>query len=313
MTPVGMMTLAMFLDAMSLDSAGSARAANRPPVDAAPPAEGGETRRAAAPATAPAVRAAAALLIPTQSEPAGAAIQPTLSGLAQLISRIAIGASEAAPLPAAVLPAPSAAADALPDAIRNAVQASGLFYESHLEDWVAGRRTLEQLRMEPQGGVPVRAAPASIPGEVDTATQRTQQAGLAGQAGWNLPAVLEPVIREQLAALAQGSASVPIVPWPGQQALLIVHEDPQQQPQAHDDADAAGAEAGGRLGLKLTLPLLGTVTFVVSAQGDRIRVDARAEAPSSRDALAASAKELRESLAARALELEALQVESGAP
>ena len=187
---------------------------------------------------------------------------------------------------------------------------------------MTGRRTLEQLRLEPQGAVPVRAAPATLaaPGTRDAAdvpaaqvppdpAETASTTPRAAPPGWHVPAVLEPVVREQLAALAQGSASVPIMPWPGQQALLTVHEEPQPDARPREGADAE--PAGGRLGLKLTLPQLGTVTFLVAAQGERIRVDARVAQPGSRDTFQARAAELHDALAARALSLDALKVEAG--
>jgi hypothetical protein len=41
-------------------------------------------------------------------------------------------------------------ANELPNHLQHAIQLSGAFYESHLKEWVNGRRTLEQVRQEPQ-------------------------------------------------------------------------------------------------------------------------------------------------------------------
>ncbi|MBV2234762.1 MAG: flagellar hook-length control protein FliK [Sterolibacterium sp.] len=48
----------------------------------------------------------------------------------------------------------------LAPALSRAVQQSGLFYEAHQAQWVAGRLPLNQLRQEPQGQQPVSPRPA---------------------------------------------------------------------------------------------------------------------------------------------------------
>lgn len=54
-------------------------------------------------------------------------------------------------------------------ALRGAIEGSGLFYESHLKEWVDGSRPLAQLREEPQGALPGQPAAAragSAPPEI---------------------------------------------------------------------------------------------------------------------------------------------------
>jgi hypothetical protein len=60
--------------------------------------------------------------------------------------------------PVPLLPEPPAT-DAKPLAaqLQRSLQASGLFYESHLAQWAAGERSLSSLRDEPQGRVQVAA------------------------------------------------------------------------------------------------------------------------------------------------------------
>ncbi|MEC3764207.1 flagellar hook-length control protein FliK [Cupriavidus sp. SS-3] len=97
----------------------------------------------------------------------GASTQESLSAAARAILAVLDGA-EAQPVrgTASLLPAaPTAAsAQATAAALAHAVGQSGLFYESHLAQWVAGARGLASLRQEPQAQVPVPGRPAVTPG-----------------------------------------------------------------------------------------------------------------------------------------------------
>ncbi len=303
-----MLALASFLDAMKPDPATGTRGAR---------------------ATAQAQPAAADTAPPGAVSQIQARAEPTaLSAVAQLISRLAAGAPQegraSAALPAAVLPPLPGAAEELPGALKAAISRSGLFYESHLEDWIAGRMPVTELRLEPQGRVPVAAGHASHPALAAPAVPATphastdaESAAIAaalarddapaprGHEQWQLPRELEPMVREQLNALAHGSASVPVVPWPGQEATITVRDD--------EPGEACAGPPACRLELKIDLPQLGAVEFVLAVRGNGIRVAARADQTSSREALNARAGELRDALAARALELQSLQVGERGP
>jgi Flagellar hook-length control protein FliK len=105
--------------------------------------------------------------------PAGAAPadpEPTVSSAGRLIGSMLqafhqdnaptalVGTSPLVPSPAA--PAPQVAA-----ALKDTLAFSGLFYESHLRQWVGGERPLTDLLREPQaafgGGMPRQASPAN--------------------------------------------------------------------------------------------------------------------------------------------------------
>ncbi|SOZ39515.1 flagellar hook-length control protein FliK [Cupriavidus neocaledonicus] len=93
----------------------------------------------------------------------GASTQESLSAAARAILAVMDGA-EARPVRgnASLLPAAptTASAQATAAALANAVGQSGLFYESHLAQWVAGARGLASLRQEPQAQVAVPGRPA---------------------------------------------------------------------------------------------------------------------------------------------------------
>lgn len=102
-------------------------------------------------------RAVFAQRVSTEASLQAATAQPeaTLSRAAQLIGSLLPPEGEAAaPVPLnrgqPLLPAAPADARALAPALAQAVRHSGLFYEAHQAQWVAGRLPLTQLLAEPQ-------------------------------------------------------------------------------------------------------------------------------------------------------------------
>lgn len=106
--------------------------------------------------------------------PTGAAAgQPTLSQTGRLISFLLTGqpASSAGQLasgqPLLNAPPSGSAAQVLAPALRQALTQSGLFYESHQQNWLAGKLNTAELLREPQGQfspqaqIPTQAAPAT--------------------------------------------------------------------------------------------------------------------------------------------------------
>ncbi|MDV2218220.1 flagellar hook-length control protein FliK, partial [Burkholderia pseudomallei] len=114
---------------------------------AAPPAVGGAAP--VLPAAPTAVAAQAASLDPLLATPDARAGNPAAA--------TAPGAQAAQAAPQAALPASPAAALSL--ALVQAVAQSGLFYESHLAQWLAGQRTTAELAREPQARLASGAEP----------------------------------------------------------------------------------------------------------------------------------------------------------
>jgi len=103
------------------------------------------------------------------------ASRETLSAAARAIVDV-IGHADDSPLrsaePIVATPPGAQPTEALAQALRGAIENSGLFYESHLKEWADGSRPLAQLRQEPQGALPrppVVAARAEPPVQVGAA------------------------------------------------------------------------------------------------------------------------------------------------
>jgi len=160
---------------------------------------------------------------------AGGAV--TLSAAARVVSTILKLPADAVPAVRGVAPlspqAPTLAVPALAATLARTVAGSGLFYESHLQQYAAGTRTLAQMVQEPQAGLSsaarrVMTVPAAALAEPDIA------AGGAG--GLPASAVLAP------AGAPVGAVSG--VPGVGTQALVAAQQD------AAPDSPDGSAEAG---------------------------------------------------------------------
>ncbi|TFV93997.1 flagellar hook-length control protein FliK [Oxalobacteraceae bacterium OM1] len=158
----------------------------------------------------------------------------------------------------ALLPAAPATMDAakLAGTMQQHIETSGVFYESHVEQWAAGNRPLASLLQEPQaqGGPFVQhaPAPAKLPADMQralaaTLAQTAQGRGLgsASQSGSSQAALVSPA---HLAALAQNAPELAADP---QRLARMLHEL-QQQPgysalAATTDADVLAELAGPSL------------------------------------------------------------------
>ncbi|MFY3061077.1 flagellar hook-length control protein FliK, partial [Achromobacter xylosoxidans] len=120
-------------------------------------------------AAAAAASAAPAAETPSTNRPA----RPAGSGEG------ATGARNAEATAHANLATGAPSAKTLGQALRAALQTSGLFYESHLTDMVFGRSNPSQLQQEPQA----RLTRSGVPTDADTARPRAEPQAGGGRAG----------------------------------------------------------------------------------------------------------------------------------
>ncbi|VBY73775.1 flagellar hook-length control protein FliK [Burkholderia pseudomallei] len=196
------------------------------------------------PAAPTAVAAQAASLDPLLATPDARAGNPAAA--------TAPGAQAAQAAPQAALPASPAAALSL--ALVQAVAQSGLFYESHLAQWLAGQRTTAELAREPQARLASGAEPDA---------QAGAQPGQMGDALADLLAVRLPLPQGGRDAPAQGAARPP--GQPGQPA---------------GGADE-GAAASGRAPTNAAAPARSVDAYAALADAD-----GKPGAPSAQTALA---------------------------
>ena len=235
------------------------------------------------------------------------------------------------------LPPPTSMAGQLAHALSNALQGSGLFYESHLRDLTFGHRTLAQLRAEPQanagqdmraggsesgqargaaeGGSNTPAGQAGGPAgqtaqpasaQAAQAAQATQAAQAAQLTSTHLAGALlsldpstHTLVRQQLETLANQSVAWQGEAWPGaEMEWEVQRREPQE-----GDADQPDTWATR---LKLNLPGLGEVQARLSLAGGQLVM--HLNAPQGADIMADHTSLLRERLGLHGLQLSQLTI-----
>jgi hypothetical protein len=244
-----------------LAAAGAERAA-APPSTVAPPAGGAPTAQGPAPTDA-----ARAWAVAAQTTSA-AAVAVSGSGLSRNVQR----APNDRPAPTVRFEAPLfepvnevRAVQAAAERLRQGVERSGLFFESHVAQWAQGARDTAELRAEA-----LRLLPAG---------------GGAAEAGAQRVAAQVAVLQEALVTL-QGPA------WPGQPAMLTIARE------AHAPAEEA-VEPVFTARLALDLPALGTVVVQLRLAGDAVGTTVAA---AERGPFDAALPELAERLRAHGLQ-----------
>uniref|UniRef100_UPI001F130BB5 flagellar hook-length control protein FliK n=1 Tax=Alcaligenes xylosoxydans xylosoxydans TaxID=85698 RepID=UPI001F130BB5 len=225
----------------------------------------------------------------------------------------ATGARNAEATTHATLAPGAPSAKILGQALRAALQTSGLFYESHLTDLVFGRSNPSQLQQEPQA----RLTRSGVPTDADTARPRAEPQAGGGRAGdanaapgnSNAPTPGTPVsgihqdltllVRQQLDVLANQALTWQGEAWPGTPMEWEVERDPY-------GGDPESAVSTWATRLKLDLPRLGLVDARLNLAGDQIVL--QLVAPHSAAEINDSSDQLRSRLLAAGLTLSHLVV-----
>lgn len=146
---------------------------------------------------------------------------------------------------------------------------SGLFYESHQAQWIAGTRNTQQLMQEPQNqprvqagqpGTPQANAPQS-PGAPHTSGIPTADAGARMP---TIPEHLQPLVQQQLLALENKQVVWMGQAWQGQDMRWEVREEEARAGNDRDNPKQWVTE------LHLDLPKLGGVTARLSMNGNAV-------------------------------------------
>ena len=257
-------------------------------------------------------------------------VSATLSRTGQLISNLFSGANRAqgsgtpsVPLngnqPIASAP-PGSAQDLLP-LLKQAITQSGMFYESHQAEWVEGRLPKAALLQEPQGKLSSPAAFASVLGGEASATPaqpkanigepiiaarltaeaaQTQSSNVEGSKsavaqsqtqGQVVAPQTQPLVQQQLEALATQNFSWQGQVWPGQEMRWEIDEEAARQGQEGEETAPKWSTR-----LHLTLPNLGEVDAQIRLEGNSITLSMSADSAETRTLMRISSLALRSQL-----------------
>ncbi len=182
-------------------------------------------------------------------------------------------------------------------ALRTALEFSGLFYESHLAQWTAGRRSLADVLREPQvreARQLAAQAQAAAPSAEAPARQTTQL----------IPLQLETL--EQQRVLWRGEL------WPGQPLEWEIRRDDDDRGDSdgeHSAGPEAAAEPCWHSVVRFELPRLGKVSAALRLAGDRLQLQLRTDSDAAALALRQHGGQLSDALAAAGSTLESLKVQ----
>ncbi len=251
---------------------------------------------------------------------AGPVPDMTLSPTGQLISNLLAHGEEATQSLAIttratpLLSQPSASAAPLAPALQQAISESGLFYEAHQAQWIAGRLPLESLLREPQGKQALETTPATDPVSqasqasqvmiaqraetADTARASETSAKLVGVT--TLPADLQPLVQRQLDTAATQQIVWQGEVWPGQTLHWKIEEKREEERQENAPA-GVDAPAAWHTHMRLDLPRLGDVGATLKLGPAGLTIELSAAASASANTLRRGQAELAAALTAAGL------------
>jgi hypothetical protein len=218
--------------------------------------------------------------------------------------------------------APATAAELAPT-LAKAVSQSGLFYEAHQAEWVAGRRPMESLQAEPHNQVKTTATGTSTPTSASTAANsaaspaatvattgesRTDNTGQpSGNAMQAVPDPLRPLVQQQLDAVATQRLAWHGEVWPGQvMDLEIERERTEERDASPDSTDTQRWNTT----LRLTMPRLGTIDATLQLNGSNLRLRLAAGSDAAATDLRANASELIQALDTAGVSMQSFEVEN---
>lgn len=201
---------------------------------------------------------------------------------------------------------------ALANSLRNALAYSGIFYESHLAQWVQGERLIKDIEKEssfrraclakdtkePKAGKNILEKLGLVPGE--TVPPNTEPgAEEETVAPHRLPSLtdphLTPLVREQLETLLSGIFRWQGPAWQDQEMEWAVekHEKDCNQAQEHS----------WRTTIRMQLPNLGTIDATLMITGEAIEGKITTDSPTTRKEMQNELKHFEHALAAAGLTL----------
>ncbi|PXX44380.1 MULTISPECIES: flagellar hook-length control protein FliK [Aquitalea] len=184
--------------------------------------------------------------------------------------------------------------------LKNNVSQSGLFYESHLKEWLDGRNSLNQVQQEPQSRLLSKLndelASNAANNSSGTLSPRTVAPELAN------------LVQRQLDIVENQQLQLNGYAWPGQPMQLQI-----QQEETHERTGSLGADEAGvwSTSLSLKLPALGGLSARVRLVGQNVQVSFVAEEDEAGGLIQQHAAQLQSGMEAAGLTLANLMVKHG--
>jgi hypothetical protein len=172
---------------------------------------------------------------------------------------------------------------------------SGLFYESHQAQWIAGTRTTPQLMQEPQNLLRPQTAQGTAQPAVPAPQTGAATLHAGGESGPRMPTIpehLQPLVQQQLQALENKQVVWMGQAWQGQDMRWEVREEGARSGKNGEDARQWVTE------LHLDLPRLGGVTARLSMNGNAVSLNLEVADDQTARTMTAASEQLVASLTA---------------
>lgn len=236
-----------------------------------------------------------------------ARLSPNASALARTIQS---AQKSDAPMP---MPMPLDVASEIPaqvaQRLNTSLEQSGLFYESHLQQWASGARSLSSLHAEPHNRLSnpgentfVRVASAGSESTAGSTRTTMDTATPSAPSALALPEMLQPVVREQLDALDLQRIVWQGEVWPQQKAQLEIRPEQQRQDTQQEETDVRWQST-----LHIDLPGLGRIMAHILLAEDGAQVTMRAT-PEAINVLKQGSDEFRQAMDAAGIALRRLDL-----
>ena len=228
--------------------------------------------------------------------------QSTLSSTARALATVLPAAGQMAQLAlvgkSALFGNAAPDTDKLTQKLHDTISKSGLFYESHVTEWVKGERPLADLMREPQ---------MQQMQQLQRLAQRSGEAlARLGPGGPDLtPAQM---VNQQLHTQEQGRVQWNGEAWPGQQMQWEVKREQNQQHGSRQQPEAESQEQVWRSGVRFRLPMLGKVGATVTMVGDQVHVQLNTDTDDAATTLRAYAGQFESAMAAAGALLSSLAI-----
>ena len=234
-----------------------------------------------------------------------AADTPQLSQTARMLSGIMQHVPERA-LPtltpaAALLNRPTAVPAELALALRSALVRSGLFYESHLANWVVGQDSLDGLMQEPQNRQTSEAARSAL-ALLNSSNQADRPVN-----------PMHTLLSQQLQVLESPQFAWRGELWPGQMLEWQIRQESGSSSGESASVEPSEDQTGWESHLKLSLPRLGNVEVYIKLDAQQaFSIRMVPEQPETMPLLQANQASLVEKLTTSGCELHAVTVQNDA-
>ena len=253
---------------------------------------------------------------------------PDISPTGQLISKLLTPNKEAPQAHTSLLlangqpisPTPPENLSDIAPLLKNAIQQSGLFYESHQAQWVGNAYPESTLAEEPQAAffkaaiqsdTTAHTQPKSgtVPVFLQNSNNNIEKTlGVNSTINRPMPDDIVPIVQQQLNSLSNNIYAFHGMAWPGQKIEWeIVDEDTQKEKQSADEPTP------WKTRLHLSMPSLGNINASLQINGDTLTINLVTSSKEASQSLRNAQSDLQQHLSDAGLQLNALQIDVNAP